>query len=250
MKPLQWRVIDARERRDDTVLATLTLVDAVGCAMRRDRLRMRESQRAYADRRGLSTSHLARLERRAGSLSLGSVLHALSATAFGLAFVPTGSNPTLAEECVDDLALRVTSTLVSAIQESGLSRRAFATRVGVSPMCVSRLVHEPARVKLETVLLVLAGCDLTLVVTRREGGVVIHAEDWDINELTAEVRGGQRRFAGHRLPVFTPDGPHWWLRSVESLDSGAEVPQWTTVDPDSYDIPRYHPTAPLWIDSA
>ncbi|GAA5167634.1 hypothetical protein GCM10011366_23730 [Ornithinimicrobium tianjinense] len=61
----------------------------VGLALRADRRRRGQSQRAYADQRELSPKVLATAEVDAGSLSLASLLHLLQGTGYALAVVPS-----------------------------------------------------------------------------------------------------------------------------------------------------------------
>lgn len=68
----------------------LTLGDAVGLALRAHRRELRLSQRAYAARRGLGRTMLARLEAGAGRMSLDTVVEALDGTGFALAVTRCG----------------------------------------------------------------------------------------------------------------------------------------------------------------
>ncbi len=65
--------------------AGLTVPREVGLAVRAHRRRLRLGQRGYARRRGWSSSHVARLEARAGVLKLSDVLTALEPTDYCLA---------------------------------------------------------------------------------------------------------------------------------------------------------------------
>ena len=64
--------------------ARLGLAEEVGLALRADRRRLRLSQRAYADARGMSRAMMARLEAGAGRLSLDTITSALLGTGFRL----------------------------------------------------------------------------------------------------------------------------------------------------------------------
>jgi hypothetical protein len=63
----------------------------VGLALRAARRRVGQSQRAYADERGLSRKVLSTAEVDAGRLSLASLLRLLDGTGFELAVVPSES---------------------------------------------------------------------------------------------------------------------------------------------------------------
>lgn len=250
MNKLRLAQFEARERLIETSREAMTPDDMIACALRRHRLRLRESQRAYAVRRGLSAAFVARLESRPGDLRLGAVLTGLEPTAYGLAVVPDGVRPCIATELVDTAGATIASAIRDVVSSAEVSMRRFADSMGVPRMTMSRAQNDPSALKLTIVRTVLAAGMLSLVVTCREGGMVLRPEDWDVGEVAAGARGGQRRLAGHRVPLHTPEGPDWWLHTHESLEPGAEVPQWTTLGPDFIpDVPA-HREAPRWIDSA
>lgn len=65
----------------------------VGLALRGHRRELGQSQRAYAETRGMSRSQLARMEHEAAGLKLGDVAEALDGTGYCLAVVPMGATP-------------------------------------------------------------------------------------------------------------------------------------------------------------
>lgn len=73
--------------------AGLDVQQAVGLAIRADRLRRRMSQRVYAVHRGWSGSRVARLESGAGRLALDDVVDALETTPFVLALCRRAPGP-------------------------------------------------------------------------------------------------------------------------------------------------------------
>jgi hypothetical protein len=241
---------EAREQWEQSARTSMTSDDMIACALRRDRLRLRESQRAYAVRRGLSSAFVARLESRPGDLRLGAVVDALAPTAYALALVPNGIRPSVATELVDASGAVIVTAVREVLRSSGVSMRRFAEAIDVPRMTLSRLQNEPSCLKLAVVRSVLAAGGMSLTVVLRDGGVVLHPEDWDLGEIVAQARGGLRRLAGHRVPLHTPEGPRWWSHTHESLTPAAEVPQWTTLGPDYIpDVPEMR-LAPRWIDSA
>lgn len=241
---------EARDRLAAAAWAEVTQDHMIGLAVRRDRLRHRESQRVYAVRRSFSNTFLARLETRPGDLRLGSVLAALEGTAYGLAVVPREVRATLAADLVDVDADLVSRLVRDGLTESGLSVRRFAELHGLPRMTLLRASKDSASLKLRAVRQVLGACGQVLVVSRRDGGAVVQATDWEWGELAGEARGGQRRLAGHRITVHTPDGPMWWWLSGEMGTKG-EPPQWTTVPPDTSRLsPRTERDTPWWVDSA
>lgn len=250
MKRLRLAQAEAREQLIETSRASMRADDMIGCALRRDRLRRRESQRAYAARRGLSAAFVARLESRPGDLRFAAVLAGLEPTAYGLAVIPDGIRPCIATELVDLKASAISTMVRDFVRASGVSGRQFAESMTLPRMTVSRAQNDPSSLKLSAVRAVLAAGMLSLVVVVRESGMVLHPEDWDVGEIAAEARGGQRRLAGHRVPLHTPDGPQWWWHTHESREPDAVTPQWTTLGPDFIpDVPAYR-DAPRWIDSA
>jgi hypothetical protein len=74
--------------------ARLGLAEEVGLALRADRRRLKLSQRAYADVRGMSRAMLARLEAGAGRLSLDTITSALLGTGFRLSLTFDDEPPT------------------------------------------------------------------------------------------------------------------------------------------------------------
>ncbi|EAP98497.1 hypothetical protein JNB_16073 [Janibacter sp. HTCC2649] len=239
---------EARELLDESSRGDLTSDDMIGCALRRDRLRRRESQRVYADHRGLSAAFIARLESRPGDLRLSAVLAGLESTAYGLAVVPDGIKACIAAELVDRTGASLAATIREVVQASGVSMRLFAESMGVPRMTLSRAQNDPTALKLSVVRAVLAAGRLSLVVSVRDGGMVMQPEDWDLGEIAAQARGGERRLAGHRVPVHTPEGPRWWWHTHEALTPGEVAPQWSTVGPDFIpDVPAYR-EVPRWID--
>lgn len=74
--------------------ARLGLAEEVGLALRADRRRLRLSQRAYADSRGMSRAMIARLEAGAGRLSLDTITSALLGTGFRLSLTFDDQPPT------------------------------------------------------------------------------------------------------------------------------------------------------------
>lgn len=250
VKKFRLAQYEAREQLIETSCVNMTQDDMIGCAVRRDRLRLRESQRTYAVRRGLSVGFVARLESRPGDLRLGAVMAGLAPTAYALAVVPDGIRASIAADMVDPGGAAIASVVRDVVASSGVSLRRFAESMGVPRMTLSRAQNEPSELKLTTVRTVLKAGMLSLVVVMREGGMVLEPGDWDVGEQAARARGGTRRLAGHRLPLQTPDGPRWWWRTYESRLPGVEVPQWTTVGPDRIpDVPELR-EAPRWIDSA
>lgn len=241
---------EAFEALTDAAMQAMSHDDMIACAMRRDRLRTGDSQRAYAVRRGFSSAFVARLESRPADLSLGAVLSGLESTAYAMAVVPTGVRTCISTELVSPDAREVATAAREIISASGMSLRRFAESTGLSRTMMSRSQNAPAGLKLSTARAVLGAGSRSLLIATREGGLVQQPADWDVGEITARARGGRRRLAGHRLPLHTPDGPMWWWYTTEFYASGAEVPQWTTLKPDhTRDIPAYR-HAPWWIRSA
>lgn len=241
---------EARETLDQSARTAMTDDDMIACALRRDRLRLRESQRAYAVRRGLSPAFVARMESRPGDLRLGAVVDGLAPTAYALALVPQGIRPSVATELVDTSGAVIVTAMRDVLRSCGVSMRRFAESIHVPRMTLSRVQNEPSQLKLAVVRSVLAASGMSLPVVLRDGGMVLHQEDWDLGEIAAEARGGLRRLAGHRVPLHTPEGPRWWSHTYEALTPGADVPQWTTTGPDYIpDVPEMR-SAPRWIDSA
>lgn len=250
MRGFRRRQEEAREALIESAREAMSFDDMVGCAVRRDRLRRRESQRAYAVRRGLSSAFVARLESRPGDLGLGAVLSGLEPTAHGLALVPTGMRSCVATTLVAPSAGEVGAAVHEMVEASGGSLRCFAETVGLSRSMLSRAQNTPAGLKLGVIRGLLGKGGLTLAVAEREGGMVLQPDDWDVGEIAARVRGGQRRLAGHRVPLHTPEGPSWWWRTTAPLPPGVLAPQWTTLAPHQIrDIPA-HQYAPRWIDPA
>lgn len=250
MKRHRLAQYEAREQLIETSREALTPDDMICLAVRRHRLRLRESQRAYAVRRGLSPGFVARLESRPGDLRLGAVLAGLEPTAYALAVIPDGISASITTELVDADGKVIAAVVRDVVASSGVSMRRFAESMALPRMTLSRAQNEPSDLKLTTVRAVLKAGMLSLVLAVRDGGMVVHPADWDVGEVAAEARGGMRRLAGHRIPLHTPDGPRWWWRTGESLQPGVAVPQWTTVGPDHIpDVPALR-DVPRWIDSA
>lgn len=241
---------EARERLVEASWSRMTPDEMIACAIRRDRLHHRESQRAYAVRRGLSASFVARLESRPGDLRLAAVVEGLESTAYGLSVAPTGVRSCVASELIDLEAQIVGSAVRSGIEESEVSLRRFALSAGLPRTTLSRAVHQPGAVKLATIRHVLDVVGLVVGVARRDGGMVMEPRDWDVGEIAAQARGGRRRLAGHRLPLHTPDGPQWWWYGHNHGGRAGEVPQWTTLAPEHLRSIPSHRYAPRWIDSA
>jgi len=250
MKRLRLAQYEAREHLIEASREAMTPDDMISLAVRRDRLRLRESQRAYAVRRGLSAGFVARLESRPGDLRLGAVLAGLDPTAYALAVIPDGISASIAAEFVDVDGKAIAAVVRDVVASSGVSMRRFAESMAVPRMTLSRAQNDPSDLKLTKIRTVLKAGMLSLVLAVRDGGMVVEPADWDVGEVAAGARGGMRRLAGHRLPLHTPDGPQWWWRTFESLQPGVEVPQWTTVGPDHVpNVPSLR-DVPRWIDSA
>lgn len=67
----------------------------VGLALRSHRRALGQGQRAYAAQRGMSKTHLARIEHDASGVTLGAVAEALEGTGFCLAVVPVVAAPVI-----------------------------------------------------------------------------------------------------------------------------------------------------------
>ncbi|WP_146132992.1 helix-turn-helix domain-containing protein [Knoellia remsis] len=234
-----------RERKVDHACERMGDDDMIGQALRRDRLRHRESQRAYAERRGFSDSQLARLESRAGDMALGTVLAALAETAYGLAIVPLGPRPTLSLNPISCEGREIASAVRQTV-DGHASMRSAAERLGVPRTTLSRATDDPKQLSLKAVRSVLRQCGYGLVVAHADTGLVVHARDWDGGEVAARARGGGRRLAGHRLPMATPLGPSWWWERWSHV-IGMEPPLWTTINADRPPSHQYRHAA-HWLD--
>jgi len=150
--------------------------------------------------------------------------------------LPFGQHPTFAAEL---LVARERLTLADTIglalrahrRQLGLSQRAYAVVRGWSRAMASRLEAGPQAMSLGTVEQALAptGYGLALVdLTERDpDGVpaVVRPCHWDRAELLARVRGGSRRFPGHRRTEQVSSPPWWWW-DRESTYALAVWPNW------------------------
>ncbi|HRW19794.1 MAG TPA: hypothetical protein P5181_13210 [Dermatophilaceae bacterium] len=123
----------------------------------------------------------------------------------------------------------------------GLSQRAYAATRGLSTNHLARLEADADSCRLQDVLHALAGTGFQLYLgaaalpppdSPDPGGTVSEGRPppvprtyWARTELLARVRGGGRRFPGHRVTrqVLTPP-PWWWY--AESTRSGVVGPTW------------------------
>lgn len=200
--------------------AALTVVEEIGLALRAHRRALGLSQRAYALRRGYARSTFARLEAGAGGVKLDDVIAALDGTGFGLYLGRTDPAPTLPpDEPAPASALTPTlpptelrpegdGTLVDGLAAEHEDPSSSGAAYGAS--------RSPRP---------LPGRPPPVPVTA-----------WPRPELIARVRGGTRRFPGHRVTTQITFPPTWWW--VHEYFAGSTNP------PHWYSSPYGTPTWP------
>lgn len=145
--------------------------------------------------------------------------------------------PTFAREILrrrDSLTLGETVGL--ALREHrrrlGLSQRAYAAVRGLTKAMVARLECHAELFRIADLERVLEGTGYRLVLMHRPDGHdeaealrPVEPGQWDRAELVARVRGGSRRFPGHRDTRQVSNPPPWWWQR-ESTVASSVPPNW------------------------
>lgn len=163
---------------------------------------------------------------------------------------PTGPGwPTFAAELIQ---ARATLTLADHIGMAlrahrrvlRLSQRDYALIRGLSKSTLSRLETHADQFALAQVVGALSGTGFALALVRLPAGgageapVQVQATDWDRTEVLARVRGGARRFPGHREVRQVSHPPKWWW-DRESTLACAVSPDWYAPTPRGPDTVRH-----------
>lgn len=124
----------------------------------------------------------------------------------------------------------------------GMSQRSYAGQRGWSQTHLARLESAAGRLRLDDVVAALESTPFVMTLCRRPGDgstppagtagggalpvpVAVPPDAWPRPELIARVRGGSRRFPGHRRARQVDYPPLWWWNN-EATWAVAEPPYW------------------------